>query len=344
MGPLEKWFLKNARNFPWRQEISPYRVWISEIMLQQTRASVVIPYFEKWMKEFPDVQTLATAPIEKVIKSWEGLGYYSRARNIHLAAKELHEKYGGNLPNCSKKLLSLKGIGAYTQGAILSFAFHEKAAAIDGNVSRVISRYFCVESCLSLKKTKKDIERSVLSFLDDSAPWITMEALIELGAKICLPRPKCEVCPLQSSCKAKEVGKEEALPIKPASQRTTELSRLVYVFHYKEEVLVRKEGEGKVMADLFEFPYAENWKRTQQKSKIEEMGAKFYEDSVTLKLRLQNREHSFTRYKAKLSVALFTVEKKKELSGFQWVHVGRLKNLPFSSGHRKIREEVEVVL
>jgi A/G-specific adenine glycosylase len=199
---LNTWFEENRRAFPWREDPTPYSVWVSEVMLQQTRASVVVPYFERWMITFPSVAALAVAPIEQVIKMWEGLGYYSRARNLHRGAQQIVDDFGGVIPSTKEELLKIRGLGPYTVAAILSFGFKQRAAAVDGNVLRVITRYAWIDQDIQKVATKRVVAEFVESFLDEKQPWVTSEALIELGATICTPAPRCALCPIQSGCAA----------------------------------------------------------------------------------------------------------------------------------------------
>jgi A/G-specific DNA glycosylase len=228
ISQLHEWFEANQRDFPWRVQKTPYRVLVSEIMLQQTRATVVVPYFEKWMEMFPTVQALAEAPLEQVIKAWEGLGYYSRARRLHAAAIYLVLKFGGSLPETKEDLASIPGLGPYTVGALLSFAFQKRAPAVDGNVARVLARYFLIEENIQKATAKRKLEQLAEKFLDEKKPWVTAEALIELGASICSRKPQCEVCPLQQSCLGRQSGKAEYLPLQGPSASTTSLFRSVF--------------------------------------------------------------------------------------------------------------------
>lgn len=184
---LHQWFREMNRPFPWRENPNPYRVWISEVMLQQTRASVVIPYFERWMELFPGPHVLARAPLEEVIKAWEGLGYYGRARHLHEGARQIVHQFNGLLPSKREQLEKIKGLGPYMVNAILSFAFHQRAAAVDGNVSRVLARHFMIEDDIARHATKKRIQAFADEVLDIKKPWITAEALIELGATLVSP-------------------------------------------------------------------------------------------------------------------------------------------------------------
>lgn len=328
MGQIEKWFEENKRDFPWRHNRTPYRVWISEVMLQQTRASVVIPYFLRWMEIFPDVKTLYNASIEEVIKVWEGLGYYSRARNLHRAAKQIVEDFGGVIPDTLESLRSIYGFGPYTAGAILSFAFRKRSVAVDGNVLRVAARYFCIEENIARSRSRKIIEEKVEAILDPETPWITTEALIELGASICTPKPRCAICPLQESCLGKKRGLAESLPIKNIEKKIQPLFRSVFVVEKKGFFLVKKGEEGKVMAGLYEFPYVEG-------KSVNMAGKKNW-------MRLPPCTHSFTRYKAHLFPYLIRGDWSLE-EGYEWVEMAELSKLPFSSGHRKILAEVEKI-
>lgn len=337
---LHKWFRGNQRSFPWREDRTPYRIWISEVMLQQTRASVVVPYFLRWMEFFPDVKTLAEASIEQVIKAWEGLGYYSRARNLHAAARQITEQFGGVIPDSAEALAAIRGFGPYTIGALLSFGFQKRAAAVDGNVIRVLARYFLIEENISKQSTRRNIERLAEASLDQKEPWITAEAWIELGASICLPKPRCEHCPLKDGCLALQAKKADVLPIKNETVQTLALYRFVAVVENNGLFLIRKGKKEKVMADLYEFPYFEVAQGFCSKRKAVEIVGKFLKGKVTFLRLLSERRHAFTRYKAHLYPFWFRAENGVPLSGFEWVSVGRFSFLPFSSGHRKIADEI----
>lgn len=322
---LKKWFFLNRRLLPWRENPSPYEVWVSEVMLQQTQVSVVIAYFKRWMNAFPTIKALSEAPLEKVIKVWEGLGYYSRARNLHQGARYLMEHQGGELPASYDELQKVKGLGPYTIGAILSFAFKQKVPAVDGNVLRVLARYYCIEEEIDKGPTKRKIESLTQEILPEDEPWIVMEALIELGALVCKKIPQCTLCPLKASCLAFQKCKAELLPYKSKGPKTLHLHRLVAVIDTGGEVLVRKGAAGKVMADLWEFPYFERGVNVEEALGIPlEPIEKFPE--VT---------HGFTRYKAYLYPHLYKA-KKEELPSYEWVSYKELSLRPFSAGHRKI--------
>ncbi len=331
VSQLHEWFKNNQRDFPWRINKNPYRVLVSEIMLQQTRAHVVIPYFEKWMVLFPTVNALAEASLDQVIKAWEGLGYYSRARRLHAAALYIVQECGGSLPETKEELAKIPGLGPYTVGAVLSFAFQKRAAAVDGNVARVLARFFLIEESVQKASVKKKLENLAENFLDEHEPWVTAEALIELGASICSRKPKCEICPLQTRCLAHQTGKAEYLPLQPPLSSVTALFRSVFVIQAEGAVLVKKETAGRLMADLYEFPYVEKGREPE-----------------LLRPFLPLVKHAFTRYIAHLSPYSFSFARQSEgisflrqcgivsLKGYVWVELSCLKLLPFSAGHRKI--------
>ena len=330
---LEKWFLANKRSFPWRDNPTPYQVWISEVMLQQTRASVVIAYFERWMEQFPTIGTLGAAHIDQVIKAWEGLGYYSRARNLHAAAQIIVRDHAGELPSCQEKLSALPGLGPYTVGAIMSFGFHQKSVAIDGNVARVITRLAWIDEAIHKTSAKRSIEAAALELLHPETPWISMEALIELGATICLPTPICDQCPLQSRCKAFARGLPTALPLKAVAPKIERINRGVAIIESCGHVLVRKNSEHGLMKDLWEFPYFDKIltqfglrKHLQQMLGI----------SPQFVNRMERIEHSFTRFIATLFPYRFELPSMQDFDGFHWIRLDELQALPFSSGHRKL--------
>ncbi len=330
---LKQWFFSQRRHLPWRNDPSPYEVWVSEIMLQQTQVSVVIPYFNRWMARFPTISALAHAQVEEVIKMWEGLGYYSRARNLHEGAKYLLEKHQGKLPSNGANLEKVKGIGPYTKGAILSFAFKQKAAAIDGNVERILSRFYSLKEDVKLASTRKKMTSLLENFLPDNESWIVMEALIELGALICQKKPQCNICPLKSHCIANKQGNQEELPIKSKGPAIQKLFRWVALIQYKDEILLRKGKKGQVMADLYEFPYLESNEQDYTSNLTSKL-------DFALKLiyhkPLGATHHSFTRYKAHLSSHLLSTPQRKKIPEHHWVPISRISKLPFSSGHRRL--------
>jgi len=337
--PLKRWFLEQGRDLPWRQIRTPYSTWISEVMLQQTQVSVVAPYFAKWMERFPTLEDLAKASWEEIVKLWEGLGYYSRAKNLHLGAQEVVERFSGNLPSDLETLLSIKGIGPYTAGAILSFAFKKKAAAIDGNVARVLSRLFLMTDPIDVEKTKKKLHYMLEEQLPDDQPWVVQEGLIELGALVCQKKPKCFSCPLQSVCKAYQQNATDTVPTKKNKIQVTKLYRHVAVIDSGDYLLVKQGSEGQVMGYLFEFPYLETSESGESLSEVEKKFSAHLQIPVELEYSLNEAQHGFTRFQATLFPFLFSAEKIDVPSPYLWVKKGEIANMPFSSGHKKILKQ-----
>lgn len=329
MEKLKKWFQDSQRDLPWREDRSPYRVWVSEIMLQQTQVSVVIPYFHRWMQKFPTLESLATAPLEEVIKMWEGLGYYSRARNLHRAAQIVLEKYQGIIPTTRAELQELPGLGPYTVGALLSFAFRQKAPAVDGNVVRVLSRYFA--SSQDCSKTAH-YETLTASILPEEEPWVAMEALIELGAQVCQKQPKCTLCPLIENCLAYRQGQVLDFPIPRKRPSTIYLQRDVAVIQAESCILVRQEKGRKVMSGLYEFPYTPLGEPLPFKISLH----KIHTFPIV--------KHGFTRYDVTLFPTFYRTTNQESLADFEWCEMNKLKELPFSSGHRRILEHLHAYI
>ena len=260
IDPLVAWFREEGRELPFRVGRDAYRIWISEIMLQQTRTAAVIPYYERFLARFPSVHHLAEAPLDEVLKLWEGLGYYSRARNLKKCAELLVEKHGGILPRTARELITLPGIGAYTAGAIASIAYGEPEPAVDGNVLRVLMRVLASDRDIADERVKREVAE-LLRALYPSGEESTLftEALMELGERICIPNgaPKCEECPICKQCFAYE-GKIQALfPVKsPKKPRRIE-ERTVLLLSMGDRYIIRRRPEGGLLSSLYEFPSLE---------------------------------------------------------------------------------------
>jgi A/G-specific adenine glycosylase len=333
---LRSWFLTHRRDLPWRMDPHPYAVWVSEIMLQQTQVVVVIPYFERWMQRFPTIDALAKAPLEAVIKEWEGLGYYSRARNLHEGARYVAENHNSILPSSTDELTKIKGLGSYTIGAIQSFAFHQRQAAVDGNVLRVLARYYGLTDDISKPKTLKQIQSLAQSLLPENSPWTISEALIELGATVCAKKSKCSECPLKNSCKAYAQGTVSEIPYRSPREVTIPLFRAVALIQCQNHFLVKRGAKGHIMSDLYEFPYFEFDTPEIHKELILER----LNNELKLKTRwkqvFNTEKHSFTRYRANLYPHLFTSEYMPPTSNYEWICLTQLHSVPFSAGHRRI--------
>lgn len=255
VGPIVKWYQKQEKILPWKQDKEPYHIWVSEIMLQQTRIEAVKKYYTRFMKELPTIHDLAIVPEEKLLKLWEGLGYYSRARNLKKAAIQIEQEYNGKIPTSYTELLKLSGIGEYTAGAIASISYKEKVPAVDGNVLRVVSRVLASKEDVLLPETKRKITKKLLEIMPDE-PGDFNEGLMELGEKICLPNtvPLCETCPIQKFCVANKENLTNEIPVRVKKQKRKIENKTVFILKYKNEIAIRKREETGILANLYEFP------------------------------------------------------------------------------------------
>ena len=257
---LLNWYDHNARILPWREEPTPYRVWISEIMLQQTRVEAVKPYYERFMKELPDIEALASVDDDKLMKLWEGLGYYNRARNLKIAANQILEEFEGKMPGDYDKLLTLKGIGEYTAGAIGSIAFGLPVAAVDGNVLRVITRISADERDILKQSTKRAVTGELLEIIPKDRAGDFNQALMELGAVVCVPngQPKCDQCPWDTVCRAYKEDLIGKIPVKTPKKKRRIEQKTVFLLEYQHKIAIRKRGKKGLLAGLWEFPNEES--------------------------------------------------------------------------------------
>lgn len=253
--PLCEWYLENKRDLMWRCDKDPYHIWVSEIMLQQTRVEAVKSYYERFMKELPSIESLTNIEEERLLKLWEGLGYYSRVRNMQKAAIKIMNEYNGKFPSTYHEILTLPGIGEYTAGAIASIAFHEKVPAIDGNVFRVIMRISNSNRNISKLSTKRELFQE-LSLIMPEDPGTFNQALMELGAIVCVPNgePNCNICPVFDMCKAKEAGTILNLPVKDVKKEKKIEEYTVFILLNYNKVAIRKRNNKGLLAGLYEFP------------------------------------------------------------------------------------------
>lgn len=257
--PLLAWYGSRARKLPWRETPEPYRVWISEIMLQQTRVEAVKPYFERFMEAFPGIRDLAEAEDDRLMKLWEGLGYYSRARNLKAAAIQVMERFGGTLPASYEELLTLPGIGSYTAGAIASIAYGIPVPAVDGNVLRVISRILADPSDIRKASVKTSMEALLKEVMPKDHAGSYNQGLIETGALVCIPggEPKCSECPMESVCLTAKRGLWKEIPWKsPPKERKVE-ERTVFMIEYQQKAAIRRRPPKGLLASLYELPNTE---------------------------------------------------------------------------------------
>lgn len=264
--PLLLWYDEHRRILPWREDPTPYHVWVSEIMLQQTRVEAVKPYYKRFMEAFPDIETLAKAPEQQLLKMWEGLGYYSRVRNLQKAAIQIMENYGGEMPSEYEILLTLKGIGSYTAGAISSIAFRNPYPAVDGNVLRVLSRVRMDDELISDEKVKKRVFKELLDVIPQDRPGDFNQALMDLGAGVCTPNgmPRCQECPLKRICLANENGCQMEFPKKASKKMRSIEEKTILIIQDENRAALKKRPDKGLLAGLYEFPSMEGYHTAEE--------------------------------------------------------------------------------
>ena len=341
------WFDTHKRDLPWRTENprDPYKVWVSEIMLQQTRVEAVKSYYTNWIEHFPDIPTLAAAEEEDVIRQWQGLGYYSRARNLHTAVREVMETYGGTVPETREEIRRLKGIGDYTAGAILSMAYGKRETAVDGNVLRVFARIYNIEENILSAKVKKEITALVRVRQDAARPGDFNEALMDLGATVCIPgQPRCDVCPLSTVCKAKAAGKEAEIPLRVTKKEVPVEPVTVFVVRGGELYLLHRRSSKGLLAGMWEFPNCVGEGRQGKEAlseKLAALGVWVEEVSGPVK----QIRHMFSHKVWQMSVYKACVEEGVAagtvlLSGWRWVPVTELAEYNLAGPHNRILHEM----
>lgn len=262
------WYETNKRDLPWRHTKDPYKIWISETMLQQTRVDTVIPYYERFLKEIPDLKALANVDEDRLLKLWEGLGYYSRARNLQKTAQILQSQNQNTLPIDKLALQSLPGIGPYTVGAILSIAYGLREPAIDGNVLRVLSRVYEEKESILKPKVRAKYDSILQKWMKDFLPSSFTQSFIELGALICTKTPQCKECPLNQSCKAYKHQTIDEYPVKKETKEKRILHKTVFLFEYKKKIGITKRENRGILANLYEFPNIENSLNEEEINKL----------------------------------------------------------------------------
>lgn len=338
---LVEWYWLHKRTMPWRDNPSPYHVWISEMMLQQTQVSTVIPYFENFINKFPNVLALAKASQEEVLKSWEGLGYYSRARNLHKSAQIVIDKYNGELPSDYDTLQELPGIGPYCAAAIASIAFNKAIPVVDGNVFRVFSRFWDSKLDIVEPKTKKYFFNQLSEPIKKVSPSAFNQGMMELGAVICKKQnPICTKCPLKNECQAFQKKTIHLRPInsKKILQPTVQVA--VGIICNKNMVLITKRSESQLLGGLWEFP---GGKKKETETLAETLHRELYEElsiAVNIISEYPLIKHAYTHFKIELTA--FQCEYKSgniqlnSATDYKWVTLSELKHYPFPKANHKL--------
>ncbi|MCW5202603.1 A/G-specific adenine glycosylase [Desulfobulbus sp. US4] len=345
---LLSWFAENQRPLPWRKEYHPYHVWISEIMGQQTQMERVVAYFNNWIRQFPDIQTLAAASEQEVIKAWEGLGYYSRVQNIRKAADILVQKYGAELPDDESQLLALPGIGPYTAAAILSIAFNRAVPLLDANVERILCRLDDID--LPVKQTT--IQKLLLQRCSDLLPQDDArnfnQALMEFGALICTPKkPACTACPLQQHCLSYARDIVDLRPIPGKKEKRIDISMACGIIQHSDRFYIQQRLEKDVWGGLWEFPggrikEGESPEQAAVREIIEET-----EFQVTDLRPFATAVHHYTKYRVTLEAFFCTLQDNQSVepvlhaaSQYKWVTFNELSTFAFPAGHRQLIEKM----
>jgi A/G-specific adenine glycosylase len=338
---LLRWFRANARDLPWRRTKDPYAIWISEIMLQQTRVQAVVPFYTRFLKRFPTAQKLARASLDAVLKSWEGLGYYSRARNLHAAAKEIVARCGGQLPQTAEELRMLPGIGCYTAGAIASMAFDRREPLVDGNVSRVLCRIFLVRG----HPKERHVRQTIWSLAEDMLPQHHVgqfnQALMELGSEICVPRqPRCDGCPVHRACDAKKHEEQNRLPVRAARRRLPSHTVAVGVIYRAGRVLIDKRPPEGLLGGLWEFP---GGKRRRGES-LEAALRREVREELAIAIRVQRPlvvvDHTYSHFHVRIHAFECTYLSGEPrcitCTSLKWVRPGDLGRYAFPAASKQI--------
>ena len=337
---LTSWYRKNARDLPWRRTKDPYKIWISEIMLQQTTVNAVIPYYEKWSKAFPTVYDVAKTSLQKILKAWQGLGYYTRARNIHRSAQLICDSHGGKIPNTVDELRKLPGFGPYTVGAVSSIAFDKRVPIIDANVRRVFMRLLAIEGHADTSNDKE-----ILKFLDKVMPQegnnIFNQALMELGALVCRNRePVCLLCPVKKFCKAYKQGIQELIP-EVKKKDLKDIEAVIAILRRGDKVFIQKRPSSGLLADLWEFPGGKIEKGETPSQALNREIKEELDIHVTAAQHLFNLRHFYTQFRVNLHVFTCEVASHPKVGkGHKWVGLRNLAKYPMPSGSAKIVEKI----
>ena len=344
---LHDWFSENARDMPWRKTRDPYHVWVSEVMLQQTRVDQATPYFKRFLDAFPDLDRLASAELDEVLVLWEGLGYYSRARNLHAAARQVVAEHDGQVPSDYHAFRSLPGVGPYTAAAVSSIAFDRPHAVLDGNVIRVLTRLYAIGDDVAQRQTRKRLEALADALLDRRNPGVHNEALMELGATVCTPvAPDCEHCPVHGPCAARAQGTPERYPVKARRGAVPHFDVAVgIVFRDTDQVLIQRRPEDGLLGGLWEFPggkreAGERIEDTCVRELREELGIEVAVDGLLHRLSHAYTHFKITLYAFRCSLTAGTPASKAG-QPVRWAPLDTLSEYAFPRANRRLIELLE---
>jgi A/G-specific adenine glycosylase len=344
---LLAWSRAHRRDLPWRDERDPYRIWVSEVMLQQTQVETVIPYYHRFLARFPTLRSLAEADLDEVLKAWEGLGYYARARNLHRAARRVMEDHAGQLPADGDALLALPGIGPYTVGAILSLGFGQDAAVLDGNVRRVLSRIFAIDDDPRSATTRRRLWNLAEALLPPGQAGSFNEALMDLGATVCTPRdPRCPECPLSEGCQGVQGGDPKRYPARVQRRPLPHYDIAVGVIWRGDQVLISKRHTEDLLGGLWEFP---GGKRESGETLEECLAREVWEElgiEIAVGTLLMSIRHAYTHFRVTLHVFhcryLSGQPQALECADWRWVGLDQLDDFAFPAANHRILAALRV--
>jgi len=337
---LLAWYRKNGRRLPWRKTSDPYKIWISEVMLQQTQVATATDYYHRFVRRFPDVHTLAAASLDDVMKAWENLGYYSRARNLHRAARIIVDRFGGVLPEETEDLLQLPGVGPYISGAVSSIAFGKRVPVVDGNVQRVFTRIFHITDTVTQTATQKRLWLAARDMLPRSGAGDFNQALMELGAMICLPsKPLCPECPVRDMCEANRLSIQEALPVKPPGKSVPHHDVVACIIWKGDRFLITLRPPSGLLGGLWEFPGGKvNPRETLVSALQREIREELAIDIRNIR-QLVSVRHAYTHFRITLHLFQSRYHGGKIIlngpDAFRWITADELDQFAFPAANRK---------
>lgn len=338
---LFAWYAQYQRDLPWRRTRDPYRIWISETLLQQTQVTTVIPYYERFLARFPNVHALASAPLDAVLKVWEGAGYYARARNLHRAAHKIVQEYGGKIPDTVDELLTLPGVGRYTAGAVASIAFNRDAPILDGNVTRVLCRYFGIRDDPKSTATRAQLWQLAADLIPSGHARDFNQALMELGALVCVARqPRCDECPARRSCTARRLGIQNELPKRREKARPPHYEIGVGIIWKRGRVLIQQRKPEGLLGGLWEFP---GGKREGKESLVNCVRREVQEElgiAVQVGAECAVVEHAYSHFSITMHAFMCAYVSGRvrlhSATAFKWVRPRDLQDYAFPAANRKI--------
>ncbi len=340
-GPLLRWFRRTARDLPWRRTRDPYAIWVSETMLQQTQVETVKPYYERFLRQFPTIEALAAARLDAVLRLWEGLGYYSRARNLHEAARQVVHQFGGRIPETRDALLNLPGVGPYTAGAMASIAFNERVPTVDGNVARVLCRLFLIRENPKQPRVVKRLWELAGALLPARDAGTFNQAVMELGSQVCVPRkPRCEVCPVRRVCLARIHNQQDQVPVRGSRKQTPHYIVAVGVIFKNGRLLIdRRKPEG-LLGGFWEFPGG----KKEPGETLEQAVVREVREELDIEIRvdrpLATVNHAYSHFRVTLHAFKCTyvsgTPRCTTCVDVKWVYPGALSRYVFPAANRKI--------